>query len=113
MWAYVARTGERSNFLYCARLSIDSLWKVGVKHGWWKGFKSGDVFVFVASLALLDVVYEARPRAVRGSVLRKGMGVVRGDGWVDRVITVSPVEKAVDQQDETTEKRSEDMRKDE
>lgn len=88
MWAYVARKGERSNFLYCARLSIDSLWKVGVKHGWWKGFESGDVFVFVASLALLNVVYEARPRAVRGSVVRKGLGVVRGDGWVDRVVTV-------------------------
>jgi len=113
MWAFVARKGERSNFLYCARLSIDSLWKVGVKHGWWKGFKSGDVFVFVASLALLNVVYEARPRAVRGSVLRKGMGVVRGDGWVDRVVTIGATENKVEQEDQTVQEKSEEMRKDE
>ena len=113
MWAFVARKGERSNFLYCARLSIDSLWKVGVKHGWWKGFKSGDVFVFVASLALLNVVYEARPRAVRGSVLRKGMGVVRGDGWVDRVVTVGATDNKVEHEDDTVQEKNEEMRKDE
>lgn len=90
LWAYVARRGERSNFLYSARLSIDSLWKVGIKRGWWKGVKGGDVFLFVASLALLDAVYEARPRAVRGAVIRKSFGVLRGDGWVDRVVSLDP-----------------------
>lgn len=84
LWAYVARNGERGNFLYSLRLSIDSLWKVGRKRGWWKGVKNGDVLVFVASLALLNVVYEGRPSAVKGAAVRKAMGVVRGDGWVDR-----------------------------
>lgn len=86
LWAYVARRGERSNFLYSARLSIDSLWKVGVKRGWWKGIQGGDVLLFTASLALLNVVYEARPNAVKGAALRKAMGVLRGDGWVDRAV---------------------------
>ncbi|KAK5001145.1 hypothetical protein LTR66_000113 [Elasticomyces elasticus] len=84
LWAFVVRRGERSNFLYSARLSLDSFWKVGVKHDWWKGVKGGDVYVFVASLALLNIVYEARPGAVRGGAIRKGMGMLREDGWADR-----------------------------
>lgn len=86
MWAFVARFKERGNFLYSARLSIDSLWKVGRKRGWWKGVRNGDVLVFVASLALLDFVYEARPEAVQGATIRKAMGVMRGEGFKDRVV---------------------------
>lgn len=44
--------------LYTARTSVDSLWKVGVKHRWWKGIKAGDVWLFVAALALENVVYD-------------------------------------------------------
>jgi hypothetical protein len=84
LWAYIARHKERGNFLYSLRLSLDSLWKVGRKRNWWRGVKNGDVLVFVASLALLGAVYEAKPGAVRGPVLRKGMGMLRGEGWVDR-----------------------------
>ena len=84
LWAYIARHKERGNFLYSMRLSIDSLWKVGRKRGWWRGVKNGDVVVFVASLALINAVYEGRPDAVQGAVIRKGMGMLRGDGWTDR-----------------------------
>ena len=84
MWAFVARSKERGNFLYSARLSIDSFYKVGKKRGWWRGIRNGDVLVFVASLALLNTVYEAKPAAVQGAMIRKGMGVLRGEGWVDR-----------------------------
>lgn len=87
MWALVARHGERSNFLYSSRISIDSLYKVGKKRGWWRGVKNGDVMVFVASLALLNVVYEARPGAVKGGAVRKGVSMLRGEGWVDKVAT--------------------------
>ncbi|KEF58978.1 uncharacterized protein A1O9_03821 [Exophiala aquamarina CBS 119918] len=44
--------------LYAARTSVDSLWKVGVKRRWWKGIKAGDVWLFVAALALENVVYD-------------------------------------------------------
>ncbi|KAK5230973.1 hypothetical protein LTR72_000153 [Exophiala xenobiotica] len=44
--------------LYTARTSVDSLWKVGVKHGWWKGIRGGDVWLFVAALGLINVVYD-------------------------------------------------------
>jgi hypothetical protein len=84
LWAYVARKGERGNFLYSLRLSIDSLWKVGRKRGWWKGIRNGDVLIFIASLALMNAVYEARPAAVTGAAMKKGMGVMRGEGWVDQ-----------------------------
>lgn len=64
--------------MYSVRLSIDSLWKVGVKRGFWKGFDGGDVAVFVAGLAVLNVVYEKR-RAVIGGVAGKGVGWLRGE----------------------------------
>ncbi|KAK5056236.1 hypothetical protein LTR84_012789 [Exophiala bonariae] len=44
--------------LYTARTSVDSLWKVGVKHRWWKGIKAGDAWLFVAALALENLVYD-------------------------------------------------------
>jgi hypothetical protein len=86
LWAFLERKNGRSNFLMSARYSIDSLWKVGVKHNWWKGVKNGDVLVFVASLALIQGIYEVNPKAITGGVLRKGLGMLRGDGWVDRAM---------------------------
>lgn len=77
LWAFAARRGERSNFLYSARLSLDSLWKVGKKRGWWNGVKGGDVLLFAASLALLDSLYATRPTAVKGAMVRRGMDVLR------------------------------------
>ena len=85
LWAFIARRNERGNFLYSARLSIDSLYKVGKKRGWWRGVRNGDVLLFMASLALLDGVYQAKPDAVQGATVRKAVGVLRGEGWKDKV----------------------------
>ncbi|KAI5356915.1 putative transmembrane protein [Septoria linicola] len=84
MWAYVARDAERDNFMYSFRLSLDSFYKVGKKRGWWRGVKNGDVLLFVASLAAINCIYESRPGAVQGAVIRKALGMFRGEGWVDR-----------------------------
>lgn len=84
MWAFLERKQGRGNFLYSARMSIDSLWKVGVKRGWWRGIKNGDVLLFVLSLATVNVLYEISPRSINSGVARKGLGVMRGEGWVDR-----------------------------
>ena len=65
-------------------MSIDSAWKVGVKRGWWRGIANGDVLLFVLSLATVNVLYEISPRSVSSGVARKGLGVLRGEGWVDR-----------------------------
>lgn len=77
--------------MYSARLSIDSFWKVGVKHGWWRGVKNGDVLLFALSLAAVNVVYELHPKSVNSGVVRKGLGVLRGEGWVDRAMI--PIKK--------------------
>ncbi|KAF2244019.1 hypothetical protein BU26DRAFT_463935 [Trematosphaeria pertusa] len=84
MWAFLERKHGRGNFLYSARMSIDSLWKVGVKRGWWRGIKNGDVLLFVLSLATVNALYEMSPRSINSGVARKGLGVLRGEGWVDR-----------------------------
>ncbi|KAI4110567.1 MAG: hypothetical protein LQ345_006961 [Seirophora villosa] len=85
LWAFVDRKGGRSNFLYSVRLSVDSAWKVGRKRGWWKGVRGGDVGVFVAGLMLVNAVYERDAAAVQGGMLRKGLGFLRGEGFVDRL----------------------------
>lgn len=74
---------------------MDSLWKVGVKKGWWKGIRNGDVLLFVASLAMVNILYEISPRSVNSGVARKGLGVLRGEGWVDRAV-MSGAEKSKD-----------------
>jgi hypothetical protein len=92
MWAFMERKTGRGNFLFSARLSMDSLFKVGVKRGWWKGIKNGDVMLFVASLAFIQVIYEINPKAVNSPVIRKTLSMLRGDGWVDRVQLQDPKE---------------------
>lgn len=72
----------RANSLYAARLSVDSLWKVGVKHGWWKGFKGGDVMVFVAALALVNAVYELRAKTVEDRAMKVFIKTLRGDAEI-------------------------------
>jgi hypothetical protein len=83
LWGYVERKQGRGVFLYSARLSVDSLWKVGVKRRWWRGMKGGDVWVFVVALALTGAVYEREARAVKEDSWRKGISWVRGEGWRD------------------------------
>ncbi|KAH8170357.1 hypothetical protein LIA77_09138 [Sarocladium implicatum] len=83
LWAWVERRQGRNLFLYTARASVDSLWKVGTKRRWWKAMRGGDVWVFVAALMLTGVVYERDSRAIKEGSWRKGMSWVRGEGWRD------------------------------
>jgi len=79
-------------------MSIDSLWKVGIKRGWWRGVKNGDVLLFVLSLATVNVMYEISPKSVNSGVVRKGLGILRGEGWVDRAALPKDVDaKSVDE----------------
>lgn len=67
------------NSMYAARTSADSLWKVGVKRRWWRPVRGGDVYVFMAALALVNVCYDLGRESVgrdRSMLLIK---VLRGD----------------------------------
>lgn len=73
----------RGNSLYASRVSVDSLWKVGRKRGWWTGVRGGDVGVFVAGLMVLNVVLEWQgEKAVDSGVVRSVLGVLRGESEV-------------------------------
>lgn len=82
-WAWIERRSGRGVFLYSARTSIDSLWKVGVKRRWWRAARGGDIWVFVLALMLTGVVYERDARAVRERSWRSGISWIRGEGWRD------------------------------
>ncbi|KAI8628385.1 hypothetical protein F5Y19DRAFT_476365 [Xylariaceae sp. FL1651] len=83
LWAIVERREGRGIFLYSARMSVDSLWKVGVKRRWWRAMRGGDVWLFALALAITGAVYERDARAIRESNVRKGMSWVRGTGFRD------------------------------
>ena len=85
LWGWVVRKDARAKFLYSARLSADSLWNVGKKRGWWKGVKGGDVWLFVGSLMVLNVVYERDGRALESGILRRMLSNLRGEGFRDWV----------------------------
>ncbi|KUI53025.1 hypothetical protein VP1G_00536 [Cytospora mali] len=82
-WAWIEREQGRGVFLYSARLSVDSLWKVGTKRRWWKAMKAGEVWVFVLAVMLTGVVYERDAKAVREGNWRKGLSWMRGQGFRD------------------------------
>ncbi|KAK5653000.1 hypothetical protein OQA88_9286 [Cercophora sp. LCS_1] len=82
-WAFIERKRGRPAFIYSAKLSVDSLWKVGVKRRWWRAMKGGDVWVFVLALMLTGVVYERDARAIKEANWRKGISWVRGEGFRD------------------------------
>ncbi|KAK7993190.1 actin [Apiospora arundinis] len=83
LWGFVERKRGRGIFLYSARTSVDSLWKVGVKRRWWKAMKGGDLWVFVVAIAITGAVYERDAKAVREAGWRKGVSWVRGTEWRD------------------------------
>ena len=72
-------TAGKARSLYVTRASVDSLWKVGVKHRWCRGIKGGDVVVFVAALALLNTIYELQDKAVEDKGMRLLVKMLRGD----------------------------------
>lgn len=82
-WAWVERKRGRGVFLYSARVSVDSLWKVGVKRRWWKAMRAGDVWVFVLAVMITGMVYEKDAEAVREETWRKGISWIRGQGFRD------------------------------
>lgn len=94
------RRNGRGFFLYTARASVDSLWKVGVKRRWWKSMKGGDVWIFMLALMVTGMVYERDAKAIREANWRKGMSWVRGEGWRDWSIE--------DDEDEDQENREKD-----
>ncbi|KAG6007146.1 hypothetical protein E4U21_006330 [Claviceps maximensis] len=85
LWASILdRRHGRPIFLSSARLSLHSLWRVGLKRRWWRAVRAGDVAVFVAALMITGVAYERDARsAVRDGQWRKGISWLRGEGWRD------------------------------
>lgn len=85
LFSWIVRNDARGEFLHSARSSLDSLWKVGKKRGWWKGVKGGDVGLFVVSLMAINVVYERDARSLRSGTIRKGVSSLRGEGLRDYI----------------------------
>ncbi|KAI9893711.1 MAG: hypothetical protein M1814_005927 [Vezdaea aestivalis] len=97
--ALVDRKGGKSIFLYSTRASVDSTWKVGVKRGWWRGFKNGDVWVFVAAAMLANCMYESEDgeETTDSGLARRLFEGLRGRGWKDPLRGVDPSHKVKEQ----------------
>ena len=71
-------TGHTNN-MYVLRNSLDSLWKVGVKHRWWRAVTGGDVYLFVLSLAAFNMLYDAQRDTFSQDQTMIAVKVLRGD----------------------------------
>ncbi|KAJ9664566.1 hypothetical protein H2198_000217 [Neophaeococcomyces mojaviensis] len=68
------------NNMYAVRNSLSTLWKVGVKRRWWKSIKGGDVYIFVAALATLNMLYDGmRETEVGRAGTMMAIKLLRGD----------------------------------
>lgn len=67
------------NSMYAARTSVDSLWKVGVKRRWWRPVKGGDVYLFVAALAVINVCFDLGRESVKKDRSMMLIKVLRGE----------------------------------
>jgi len=77
MWHFFDQgLAAHANMMFVARMSVDSLWKVGVKRRWWKGIQGGDVLLFMASLVLMNASYDWRGDDVQPTALLK---LLRGE----------------------------------
>ncbi|KAF3491111.1 uncharacterized protein GIQ15_00628 [Arthroderma uncinatum] len=84
-FAVLCGSGYRAHFLYLFRQAVESAWKTGVKRGLWRGYRGGDLWVIVASWALLGVLLERNPENVADRGFRKALTWMRGDGYIDLV----------------------------
>lgn len=71
-------TGHGNN-MYIVRNSLDSLWKVGVKHRWWQSVQGGDVLVFVGALATINMLYDEKGEVFQNDRTAMVVDVLRGD----------------------------------
>jgi len=85
--AFLSQDSSSAYFFYSARIGAITWWKAAVKHKRVKPIKGGDVVLFVAALATINVLLEQSPQAVSGKMVRKGMSVLRGQGWTDPIQT--------------------------
>lgn len=85
LFAFVDRHNNRGTFLYTFRVFLASAWKSLVNRGYVRNIKHGDVALFVAALAAVEVVFEKAPESVTGGGVRKVLGSLRGKGWRDGV----------------------------
>ncbi|ETN43437.1 uncharacterized protein HMPREF1541_02596 [Cyphellophora europaea CBS 101466] len=67
------------NSMYAARTSVDSLLKVGEKRRWWRPVRGGDVYLFVAALALINVCFDVGRDSVGKDRSMLVIRVLRGD----------------------------------
>jgi hypothetical protein len=78
-WAFLLRETGRAQFLYSLRTSFQSLWKLGVKKGYWRPGKNGDVWLVVFGIALLNVVHDHNQEALTSGIFRRVVKTMRGD----------------------------------
>lgn len=71
-------TGHGNN-MYALRNSLDCLWKVGVKHGWWRGIKGGDVYLIVLSFMAVNALYDTQRSVFEKDGSMAAVRMLRGD----------------------------------
>lgn len=76
---------NRNMYLSIFRASLDSAWKVGAKHDALKIVKGVDLWLIVASWALMGAILDSRPSSVSDKGVRRTLSWLKGEGYKDTV----------------------------
>lgn len=88
LWAFLdSSDGGHGRYLFAVRAAILSLWRTLVKEKKVKPIKHGDVYLFVASFAVIMSVFESSPDCISSSFLRKTFMWIKNDDFKDPVLT--------------------------
>lgn len=71
-------TGHGNN-MYALRNSLDCLWKVGIKHKWWRGIEGGDVYLIVLSFMAVNALYDTQRQSFENDRSMAVVRLLRGD----------------------------------
>lgn len=85
LWAYVDKTNGRGRYMYAVRAAILSYWRVLVKEKRIQPLRNGDVYLFVASFAVIMSLFERSPESISGAFLRKILFWIKNDDFKDPV----------------------------
>ncbi|KAL4910437.1 hypothetical protein BDW74DRAFT_51891 [Aspergillus multicolor] len=80
-WLEIGNNGRHTAaFMSIFRTAVGSAWRAGVKRGLWKGWRGGELWLFVLGWATLGCVLDSRPNAL-GAGTGKLLAWTRGEGW--------------------------------
>lgn len=85
LWAFINQVDGRGRYIFAARAGLLSYWRVLIKDKRIKPTRNFDVYLFMASFAVMMTLFDRSPEAVSGPSVRKVLSWIKNDEFKDPV----------------------------